>query len=165
MQVDKRAKPWLCAAKQVGGYGIPEPWLAGDELRATDGRMAVRIPVLREADDVDGPVTAEAMKSAAKCAVRSGTATIRCNGALEVQNGPTFPRPSKDDWRYPDVAAAEPDGEPAYTVTLDPYMLAKIAEAMGAKWVTLELRDEQAIRVLPVGGVPDAHGLMGPISA
>jgi hypothetical protein len=95
------------------------------ELEACNGYSLVRVPVEPEPDDADGPVTAEALKTARK-AGRNGTAVINSTNKLH-------PRPATPDYRCWDqlIPTARIGDPQTVSISLDARLLYDLARAMG----------------------------------
>jgi hypothetical protein len=144
-------------------------FLRGDKLLATDGRALVEFPVELEQGDVDGYVTADALKAA-----RKAGASIHANGSLSLSNGQAFPRPSVEEvGTYPNCVQVvqNADSKPVtLSIAFDVGLLKNLADAFGTEAVKLELCDtDSVIRVYPVAtrgcAVPNekARGILMPI--
>jgi hypothetical protein len=125
-------------------------------LLATNGRIAAIVPVLCEEGDASGYITADALKAARKAAGKLETASFTANGVCKMPDGQEFARP--DLGKYPNVNQVIPKNETAFTVRLDPELLYRLAESIGAsRGVSLEIivdtampNANHAIRVRPL---------------
>ncbi len=117
---------------------LANAWLETGKSRllASNSYMLAVVPVEVEEGDVDGPVSGEALVSARKLA-KHETPNIACNGSLEVQGGPTFPRPASEGMKFPDADQVWPaayDGEAGvdfYEVGFNPTLLLELCKAIG----------------------------------
>jgi hypothetical protein len=143
---------------------------AGKRLIASNGHVMGIFPAIIDDGDVSGPVSGEALKASIKAAgKRTDFATLKCNGALAVENGATFPRPeSKTD--YPDVDRIIPAAG-KHHLSLNAELLATLQKSMGAGGVKLQFATDAdgaidyraAIRVTPIGGDGEAFGVLMPM--
>jgi DNA polymerase III sliding clamp (beta) subunit (PCNA family) len=108
-------------------------------LVSTDGHRLVAVPVDVDANDHDGPVTADALKAARAAIRRTGLIPeIAVNGAQQVGNGgPSFPRPTLEGCSnfppYQQVIPSYDERAPNVSViTFNAAYLAEMAKAMGA---------------------------------
>ena len=70
MEINPKFKPELVASREAGRLSITEPYLTGDTLVATDGKMLLAVPVRRDPHDADGYITGEALSG--DCALLVG---------------------------------------------------------------------------------------------
>ena len=141
---------------------------------ATDGRIAVLLPVDAADDDVTGELPREALKAFRKATPRGvdDLLIVAENGTLACQ-GITMPRET-EEVRHPDVKGIIPaklkptrhaTGEQVTTVIcLNVKLLSKLAKAMGTDTLRLQITDESSVvRVDPgIGG--RGYGAIMPIS-
>jgi len=119
-------------------------------LVATDGRILVVVPAEIDKDEIGGPITPEAFKSA-----RKGITPKQKENGQEInivcqdtelktytKNGlVTLQRPQ--NIIYPKYKQIIPTNEASIKITFNPELLMRIAKAIGSKkLVTLEIKDE-----------------------
>lgn len=149
-------------------------YLKGHALWATDGRCMVRLPIEREEHDVDGFVTAEALKAARKVKSPSGEVSLSLNGVQALSNGQQFPRPTSEQvGQWPNcelVYYLAVEQKTNFKISFDLELLNKVADAMGAEAVCLEFEDsDKPIRVKPSFkkgssiAAPNAIGIVTPM--
>lgn len=123
-----------------------QPYLKGHTLMASNGQVAVFIRVERNLTDTNGPVPIEAIKASRK---KESGGYIMLNGMAEIMNGPSYPRPT--DMKFPNVGNVIPRHPASFTIRLNPYLLAEVAEALGVdrrEGVTLEfIKPEDVFRI------------------
>jgi hypothetical protein len=129
-------------------------YLKGDALWATDGCCMVRLPIEREEHDVDGFVTAEALKAARKVKSPSGQVSLSLNGVQALPNGQQFPRPTSEQMgQWPNcerIYNLAVEQKTNFKISFDLELLNKVADAMGAEAVCLEFEaPDKPIRVKP----------------
>lgn len=124
-------------------------YVRNGKAHATDGRSVCIVPVdLAEGEPEEGYITPEALKHCRKACDKEIPCAIVSTTETEIKSfdGVIFPRPSKDDV-YPTVEKVFPDTREGYKlfVALDPVRLMKLAKAMGATTVLLEVKNEKEI--------------------
>ena len=126
MQVDfQRFRIEEVTDKRESRFALAEPWLVGDRLQATDGYALASVKVELDKGDTDGPVTAEAIKTARKLKVDK----IVANKDLDIR-GVHLERAA--DGATPKSADTLAENEePAVTVRLDGALLFKLLKAIG----------------------------------
>lgn len=149
----------------------------GSNLTATNGRMLVRVPAVRDENDVAGTIPLHVFQSAVKWTPKASEnvsllATTEHWRIGETQadffkdNTAIIPRPSVTDPKeaFPDVSAVlemtEIPAERRGVICLNAEMLADLQEAFGANGVQIEfnLHDTQsAFRVTPLDGPESAR--------
>lgn len=177
IKLNRNIKPELIAAPK--GHVLPvTAWYdaPSKSVRATDGKMAVSIPVEANGEET-GELPTEALKAFRKNApegqqdleITTTADTISCAGI-------TMPRQENDGkGKPPDIDVVVPkripdNAEGATIIRLDVKLLAKLATAMGVEVVRLQIRGPtDAIRVDPIGlgskpPVPDAVGVIMPVT-
>lgn len=170
MNFDVRSKIEKAAAAESSRYAINGVYLDAQHsaLAATDGCILAVVPCELADGDTAGIIPAEAFARARKIAGKRGTPALACNGTVRLVDDTTFARP---DQRFPDYRAVMTQDATTFRVTLDPSALLRLAQAIGAEWVTLEFTDADAqgsaFRVIPAGdgAIPGARGVMMPINA
>lgn len=116
-------------------HALTNARLDGSRLLSCNGKALAVVPVERDEEDIDGPVSQEALKAATKGPAKV-QASIVANGALKV-DGISFPRP-EETGVFPRVDAIIPDPDSLpYSVTLNAKMLYELAQAIGTEQVTL----------------------------
>lgn len=117
--------------------------LDGSNLIATDGRVAVILPVERSKDDRDGYVSPEALINARKV-----NGEVKCGDSFVLANGMSLPRnPEIEAIKPYDWKMLTPTEKPSYRVGLNVESLTRICEAMGDESVVLEI-------IMPESGIP-----------
>ena len=122
-------------------------------LWATNGHIAARLKVATDDKDTSGPISLESITAAV--AVQKSTkakdAQVIANGALDVPNGPSFPRP---ETKFPDAAeilSNISDSSETFTTTIDAQLLHDLAAALSkdgkAGRVTLRFSEHPGIEV------------------
>ena len=108
MKMDKSHKIENCISPDTTREHLCKAYLDTEKKRlvATDGHMMAVVPVIVEEGDVSGFVTADAIKTARKVKVNPEV-SIHCNGALAIDNGPTFARPT--DGQFPPYEQVMPE--------------------------------------------------------
>jgi hypothetical protein len=174
LELPKGVFPELVAAKEASRYAIDSPWFdaKAGAVRATDGRMAISIPVEHYGGEETGSLPAAALKAFRKEAkYKPHVPIVGVNGSVSCL-GITMPRPA--ECNAPDVGAVIPAkqkaSEEGYTVIcLNAVYLAKIAKALGVESVRLQIESEATpIRVDPAATgadapAPSAVGVLMPI--
>lgn len=154
---------------------------------ATNGRMLVSIPVTLEDEDVPGMITPESLSYARRHTINVDDKTavhlsLDSEKSVVADNGGRFPRsvvarmdnkgeligPDPEDKpnQYPSAAALEmivPCEAPVGVVTLNPTLLKKLADAMGAaEAVTLSFykKNKAVVRVDGKGEIEDAFAIL-----
>ena len=142
------------------------PYLDGNHLVASNGRMLVAIEVERGEGDVDGWVPIEALKAARKLGLAREERVLNCNGVCALANGASFPRQlAGATSRFPDWRKVIPEGGsfPQTSVAFNPEMLLDLAKALGsAEGVKLTFADKEGhvMRVRPLHGPLKGHNVI-----
>jgi hypothetical protein len=145
-------------------------------LVATNGHALACITLAEDEvlpEDTSGAITEEALKAAVKAAKcsrgRAPAEMLKVNGALEIPDGPTFPRPTEEQaGKFPDYERVIPnmDQLPGKTLTFNIDLLANLAKAIcdkpkstGTQIITLHLpwHSNQPIVVTPEFGEIDGR--------
>lgn len=141
------------AAKDPGRFRMDYLQLDGSELIATNGRMAVILPVQRDEHDADGFVTVDALLAACKAkGPRNAGPVLLANGDLRAPFANYLaPRPTEGE--FPKVRAVVPTfkagDEGTASVTFDAELLAQIAACLTTddlKGVTITFKLGREIR-------------------
>ena len=159
-----------CAAKKSDRFqrtNIMQPYLDAENSRlmATDGHKLVICPVEVSADDVSGPISADAIKAARVAKRTVGDAEIACNGSLAVTGGPTFPR--DENITFPDVGRVVPDTAGSKAYCIDAAYLLQIAKAINedrkSTAVILHIPEDAntACKVTTISG--ESYGVIMPV--
>ena len=126
MQVDlQRFRIEEVTSKRQSRFALAEPWLAGDQLQATDGFVMASVKVGLNEGDIDGPVTAKAIKIARKLKAEK----IEAGDNLNVE-GVRLERLANGATPKMDYTLTENE-EPTVTVRLDGALLFKLLKAIG----------------------------------
>lgn len=175
IQLPKNVKPEEAAAKELSRYAITAPWFdkGMQAVCATDGRIAVVLPVDAGDDDETGELPREALKAFRKATPRGvdDLNIVQENGTVSCQ-GVTMAREPIEGTR-PDIKAVVPakliqtkhgTGEQVTTVViLDVKLLAKLGKAMGTDTLRLQITDESSpVRVDP-GIEGSGYGVIMPV--
>jgi hypothetical protein len=155
MIINKNQKIEKCCSTDDTRYVLNNPWTASvgepdaegyrpAKMVATDGRMMVVLPVLLEPGETAGQIPVEAIKQARK----ERTPKLHANGSVTLPNGVVMPRNHEVKLpAYEQVIPAE-DRPVTYKVCFNAALLAKMQEAMGSEFVTLEFADPKDIIVV-----------------
>lgn len=125
------------------------------ELMATNGRMAVIIPVEAGDHDVTGPITPESLQAGRKAFPKHTDMNISANSSLAVEGGPTFPRPDCPGFPTENMRNLFPKETGKIRIGINADMLKAIAEAFGGSGqVILEFGEElnNPVLVTPIYG-------------
>ncbi len=135
------------AVSQDESYMLKDANLKGDILRATDGRICVKIPIEREEGDTDGQVKIEAIELARK-SLKFHEHSIKLNGSHKLSNGAEI---SREEVHFPNIDAIEPvKGRQELALHIDFALLSRLVEAMGIK---KGIKGSQAIKLrIPLEG-------------
>lgn len=130
---------------------IAHVYLHGEFLEATNSFVAVRVPVERDTNDKDGPISALLFDIA-----RTIKQTVIDTSKAAVATIPGFAGINRfkpvQEWTYAGTAEKYLAGERPYKVLIDPRLLAKVGEAFGVTGaLTLEFTGDphDAVRVTP----------------
>lgn len=132
MKYDTRTNAHKACSKTPNRFAINDVVLRNDRLMATDGRIAVSIPVEVEEGDTDGIISKDALTLAQKT-----KSNIGANGSLQI-GGTQMPRPEGDAESFPNLEEVISDfcpmrvDEKPIEVTLDAILLKTLLDAMGA---------------------------------
>lgn len=130
------------------------------ELMATDGKMAVILPVEAGEHDTTGTITIEALQAGRKASSKYSDINISANGSLAVENGPTFKRPDLTGFPTDNMRSLFPKEAGKIKVAIDAEKLKAIADAFGGTGrVVLEFDEElnKPVLVTPTyGGIGKA---------
>lgn len=174
IKLSKNMKPETIVPKISHRYGITSAWYdAGAKaVRATDGRVAISIPVESNGEET-GELPTDALKAFRKAAGRGqGELEITTTPDTVTCGGITMPRKKNKGWGTPmDMDAVIPKRLPdntsdALVIGLDVKLLAKLATAMGVDIVRLQIGDPigEPVRVDPNGSnTPPAVGAIMPV--
>lgn len=143
MIMTKDCKPELACSKDETREKILNPWITKHKdgrhyMCASDGAMAVLIPVDMEEGETTGPVPIEALQKARKLSHRNNPKlAMGCNGDIKLQDGTSYARNQAVDMADLECYFNDPV-EVTQTVTLDVGRLKRIADAMGCLAVRIE---------------------------
>jgi hypothetical protein len=148
---------------------------------AIDGHIMAVVPVEAESDEL-GALTPEVLKASRKLGLAMSLAEFDAKGHYELSNGVTLPRPKRGEdvgdlasfpnWEHVTRGSGGSGGPltraHTFKVSLSAELLYKLADAIGAKGVTLEFGDELSpILVRPImfedEEAPKAYGILMPI--
>lgn len=153
-------------------------------LIATDGHMLAVVPVSIDANDEQGYITSDALKTARKVC-KDATIRIDANGSQVIltqgikgeyaPNSPiiaaTLPRPAGHD-KFPLVDqiipnySDKPDEPPHFRISLNANLLATLAKAIGSEKGIVRLTFAKARDPIKVeGGADGAYGVLMPARA
>lgn len=160
MQIDSRTKIEKAAAKDKSRPALNHPHLnvTTGMIEATNGVIAVRVPVDCDPEDCSGAVSAEALAAA-----RKEGEQLRCAEERLETRDTSYRRPQVGS--FPALADLIPAaGSGTWRVALDVDQLAKLAAALGSERVILEGSAPGApIRVEPYGSDLDGEAVIMPI--
>lgn len=137
MKIDLRKfKIEKAASKNTLRTVIEQPYLDVDAkvLVATDSFMLAVVPVEVEEGDTSGPVPVQAITEARRRSTKDNPQGIALNGRAEVDSGEvSFKRPTLGQQQFPAWAkiADENRGTPIAEFGVSPFLLARLAEAIG----------------------------------
>ena len=160
IQLPKNVKPEevcsLPVSRVATRYGTDNPWYDQEAkaVCATDGRIAVLIPVDSAADDVTGELPREALKAFRKATPRgvddllivAENGTVSCQGIIMAREAIERHRPDVRGIIPKRKKPDEPGQRKAATVTvigIDVKLLAKLGKAMGTDLVRLQITDPE----------------------
>ncbi len=155
MIIAKALKPELCVSGTVRDTQIQHVNVTPDGFcQATNGWVAVVVPVVVQEGDVPGVVDAEAFKLSRKGA--DDLFEIKLQPAFAVtRSGAKFPREVQAEVNYPKFDGFLPHGDSshAYEITLDPRALFTLAKAMASEHsVTLKIKDCDTVVIVEPHG-------------
>ena len=163
-----------CAGKNDTRFYLNNPYLDAENKRlvATNGHCLAVVPVELSEGDTSGPVSADALKAARKTLAvfnpdLNGEAELVCNDQLEVTDGPTFPRPSFNGNKYPDIDAVVPDKKGRICVGVRVQYLADVAKAIadskhGGVKLWIDPENSETVSIL-LEGENGAYGVVMPM--
>jgi hypothetical protein len=172
--IEKCASSDVARPNLVNAYYEP----AKKRIAATNGHILAVCPVVPCDGDVEGPISAEALKAARKGAkLNNGDVVITANGTLSVPHGATFPRPSAVT--FPPIDSVIPDQRPGQegtiSLTFNPHLLLDLVNAIGVgknesvtltvtkKGLTGKYAGQEAIHVEPNQAGNGAFGVLMPV--
>jgi len=125
-----------CQAKSDVRYFLRDIYLDKQDadkpvLVATNGNILAVIPAIDADNDTEGFISAEALKAAR----RKECGSVTLNGAQDVLNGPSFPRPlttddGRPDAKYPDWRRVVPENPGKPDICLDAELVIRLARAL-----------------------------------
>ena len=134
MRLDKAQRIELAVSTDDGREFIASAYLDTErrELAATNGHVLVVLPVTLDDGDTTGRVSVEALKAARKLATRGAPVEVQANGALQLTNGASYPRPDTCG-EFPNYREVMPDYSARKTVTfgVNASYLWQVAQAIG----------------------------------
>jgi len=169
MRIAKKHRMDLATTKETTSYVICDPWLRttddGPCVYATDGRIAVRVPVQIDADDADGCVPSACFKAPLGARAHERRIDCRRMATLHGKNGAlcTHDRP---EGRVPDldelIDNAVRDG--GRRLAIDVAALSRVAAALGVNSLMLYVPDDRHgdlffIGVAPLDGRGEIDGI------
>jgi len=159
----------VCAKKGDARYFIQNPHLDAEKkiLWATNGHIAVRIPVETSETDVSGSISLEAITYAATIAAAGKTIPeIAANGSLDIGET-SFTRP---DGKFPDAEKIYQENlvrETKAIISIDAKLLHDLAAALSKKGkaggVTLEIGGEGDAVLVISNDNSEARGILMPM--
>ena len=147
----------VCSTEK-GRESLANPYLDGTHLVASNGRALIALEIERDAEDVDGWVSIEALKASRKTEKAWDVKTVGCNGTCTLTDGRSYPRPLEGTTsRFPNWRQVIPEGGsfPQAHVAFDPRMLLDISKALGSEEgvkLTFQTEDGRVMRVSPLFG-------------
>ena len=168
IKMPRGMRPENVASKEASRYSIDNPWFHKESgtIRATDGRMAISIPVEHGDDDESGQIPGKALKVFAKESKRLSYVSMAGHNGTISCLGMTLPREELGPVPDFDNITPKKDSD-AVTVTLNAAMLARLAKGLGTDVVTLQLGETGTpILVSPAGDCipcPEAIGIIMPL--
>ena len=176
MIIPSKYRPELGVSKDRPRELLTSLYLRGSMLYATNGRMAIQIPVEREPDDVDGFIPVEALVEARQTCARSATTRRQRPGsfmmsarkatlAFDSKFGPIeMKRP--EPGVYPTMTGVI-DATPrrrTHCISFDVAFLSACAAALGHKCVTISFDGpETPIIVQALDNTGAAHAVLMPV--
>lgn len=155
MRIDRRFKPEVAVSKSERNPVICNPRLDTHAQRmvATDGYVAVSVPVIIEDDDTAGAIPVDALKLARGIGEKDDPIQLNCNGTVEVPGVASFQRHTQGE--FPDMQSAF-DGfpaKPAATFAINAEKLLEAAKALGGSVVQVEVFGRtKPLRITPLHG-------------
>jgi len=147
-----------------------EPYLDVETslIVATNGHILAACPVELDEGDTSGVVSTDAIKAAIKdCPVKERdlkTASIKANGALELDNGATYPR--VNNGTFPQYQRVIPDkGKAEMVISFDAKLLKDLADAIntpGNSQVKLHIVDNNSAFYVESDNQSDCYGVLMP---
>lgn len=171
MRISKSNKVELIASRDECRPHLLHTHLDVEKKRlcATDGHRLVILPVVVEDGDVSGAVSTEAIKAARKgpeARGGGGEIVIGANGKLAIAGGPSYPRPSEVDCKFPPVDRVVPDAKNhTVTIGLNAKYLWELAQALGTVEIHIAINPDEElspIRVTKNGNESDGIGVLMP---
>ncbi len=134
MNILKENKIGKAVSDDKGRKPLQNPYLQGERLYATDGKLMASVKVEREDGDVDGYVPLQAIEDSFKGYAMQGHVAL--NGDAKLDDGRTYPR-NADGLQFPigvvEMIVKQADVAPTFTVSLNPHALVALAEALGVQ--------------------------------
>ena len=140
MLIPTSARPELVCAKSEGRYAIDRPWFKDGHIYATDGRIAVKIPVNECKDDHSGSIRLDALKLMRSTNRNVHSITMSKKGIEVPLAKATFDNDCQDKTVDVERVLKKTESEDKkIKVKLNAKLLEKLARSMGAEAVELTL--------------------------
>ena len=172
MRINHKFKPELIAGDE-DRLTISQPYLDGSTIVATNGSALVVLPVKLGAGDVDGYVSAPALKAARKDSKQLSETALSCSGSLRTMALTEFVRPKLG--AYVNYRQVIPGERKEIEIRFSATLLNAVAEAIGASDGQIVLKiavdadgkveDRTAMRVVPLIDKTGAFGALMPCRA
>ena len=155
MKLNKKCKIEAAGSDDKTRACIVNPYLLGNHIVATSGRVLVKVPVERDDKDVDGHIDASALVAARKDGNKSEPLFILCLKDNLVMHHMQMPR--KDEGQFPNCNAVIPqkptETHSKFRVSVDVNLLVQVAKAIGTTKLKLCFQDSNS----PIFVVPTDH--------
>lgn len=149
MRFPKACKIETACAKESSRYDLTSVHLCIDgegnertaELWASDGRLAVIVPVEVDTSDAPGLLTAEQIQRARDKTQRRGTAHLIAGDTVIFDDTSAFPRVGRAGKKFPNLREFVPDfaGKKTVCFVFDTELLSRVADALGTRRISLEV--------------------------
>lgn len=149
----ERGRPEVCSADDPQRPALEAVYLRDGALEATDSYCIVRVPVMVEEGDLDGPINRLALELARKHTQGKLDCSRENHTVIPGVGGINRPKLEREAPTY-EKLAAENRYDPTLKITLDPRLLLGVAEAMGTRYVTIDIppHEKHAIRITSDSG-------------
>jgi hypothetical protein len=165
MQIDRSYKLEKCVSTDPNRENLGNIFVTRRHAMATNGIILALVPIISEAEDTPGLMSADALKAGRKLTpARNGAINIALNGSQQLRDGTRIPRPT--DCKQPRIfhllRHAHKDRQ--YRIGINATMLKTLADALGSDEVILDFGTQtSAILVTPKQQTPGTMGLIMPI--
>ena len=166
MQIEKSYKPELVASKDETRLTLTALHISkAGHIEATNGRMAVRVPVILNKDEPDGMLSCDCLAYARELATESAVIIELAPKTAETVDKTRFVRPPFQE-EFPNLDNLWPlDRENEYVIGLNPTLLLMLAKAMGsAAEIVIRIKnDKSPMIVKPANQSNTAIALLMPM--